>query len=157
MPRPAKVRRQRPRNGVAHSLLATTKPLPTSAITQPTPAHSTVNLSQHQLHAPNHTAQHLRNQLSDPLTKQRVPSELPLALRQQQAAKQWRSSSRAAPTPSPPSSKATRTSRRNARTAATSARESTSAGCGSRSASSQVRVPRSRQSFKTKQNTVADS
>ena len=78
-----------------------------------------------------------QNQLSEPLRNSASPPNL--ALRHHKQLPPWHSSSLAAHTPSPPSSKATRTSQRSARTAATSAHESTSAGSGSRSASFPVR------------------
>lgn len=78
--------------------------------------------------------QNPQNQLSEPLRNSASPPNL-LALRHHKQLPTWRSSSLAAHTLSPPSSKVTRTSQRSAKTAATSAHESTSAGSGSRSAS----------------------
>lgn len=128
-------RRHRPRNGLAHSLLATTQPLPASVIIQPRRILPSTYLSiSFELRITAH--KHLQNRLSEHFAKQRITSKPSFATQQQPT---WRSSSPAAPTPSPASSKVTRTSQRSVRTAATSARESTSAGSGSRSASFRVR------------------
>lgn len=76
----AKVQRQRPRNGAAHSLLATTTSHIHNHTTQPRRILSSTYLSiSYKLRITAH--KYLQDQLSDSLRKQRVPSKSTLALR----------------------------------------------------------------------------